>query len=719
MNWKRVNTPARQRLVLEPLEPRLLLSVTILSEDFEGGNLAASGWTVGDSNPAGTPAYWNSKASTFGGEAPHGGNWKGYCAGTGYGGDDNNPTYQNDMTAYMSRAIDLTGYQSATLSFWHLMPSLESPADGGWIYIDATNISGASGTVATWQQRTISLDSFVGGIHTLKFQFTSNSSVVAEGWYLDDILVTGETEDPDDTIAEAIPLGAVADTPLSAVGRTIVTGTDVDMYSFTVAAGQRVGFDLDNPYGGLDSYIRLFNAAGSELEANDDAWGPAPEHSAFDSFLEYTFNTAGTYYVGVSGIPNTAYNPLTGAGDAAGSTGQYDLTVRNLGRYVGRIAWAGGARVDIYDCDLTNDIALDDVAVVFGAPNTISSITLVGAQHKTGLGIVVSEADSVGKVSDKRSLPGDMAFFACEVTVASLALRGNITGFNLNGLKIGGIIFGADTDNDGEPDDLTAIYVGGHLPTLSLTGNLGGDTLIGGNLSAAKIAGSIVGDLQLAGNLTKLSVTGNWTGATSAMLIGSPKIGGALSGSIQANDVDAKGLSIGKLSAGQIGSLVVNVPGGVSSIAAASWAAGSLRAAWLGSLSAKGTKVTPGDFGADLTLLGAAGITTLGKVSISGTLKDAAWTISGVVSSLTVGRWGAGSTLAVGVDPGGDGVYFTGDDRALLPLGTISKGSIAAYDTAHGHDFGILAGLFGSGKVGGISPVLPFADGQFRIVQVL
>lgn len=705
---------ARPRLALEALEPRVLLSVTVLSETFESGSLATNGWTVGDANASGTPAYWNIVADTFGAGGVHGGTKKAYCAGTGYGGNTLDPTYQNDMTAYMSCTIDLTGYQSATLSFWQLMPSLDSPSDGGWIFIDATNVSGTSGAVSTWQQRTVNLDSFVGGVHTLKFQFSSNSSTTAEGWYLDDILVTGETEDPDDTIGEAIPLGAVSDGPLSAVGQTIVTGADVDMYSFTVGAGQRVAFDIDNPSGGLNSYIRLFDVAGIELAANDNASGPAPEHSASDSFLEYTFNTAGTYYIGVSGVPNTGYNPLTGAGDAAGSTGQYDLTLRSLGHHVGRIAWVGGAKVDIYDCDLTNDILLGDVVVVFKAPNAISSITLIGATQRTGLGIAVSGADSVGKVSDKRALPTDLAFFVCDKPVASLALLGGVTGFNINGIMVGGIgPFASDLDLDGDSTDPTALHVQGGIAKLSLVGNLGGDAIVQGDLPSVKITGSIAGDVRVTGNIPKPSVTGNWAGVIEANTIGSPKITGTLSGSITAVGVDSKGLSIGKLSAGQIGNLVVTANGGISGVAAGSWADGSLTAPWVSSFA------IAGNCGADLSLNGfGATKGTLGKASVSGTLQDALWRVTGVLGSLTVGRWGAGSILAVGVDPGGDGTYFTGDDWAPLPVGTINKASIAAYDTAHGHDFGLLAAFYGSGKLAGLTPALPFTDGQFRIVEV-
>jgi len=828
----------------------VLLSVTILSETFESGSLATNGWTVGDSNPSGTPAYWNIVADTFGYGGTHGGTRKAYCAGTGYGGNTLNPTYQNDMTAWMSCTIDLTNYVAATLTYWHLMASTEPGVDIGRVYIDSTVVGSRSVTLTQWTQQTVDLEVFLGGIHTLKIEFTSNSSTTAEGWYLDDILVTGE-EDPDDTIGEATGLGAVGASPISVTGQSIIVGTDVDMYSFTVAAGQRVAFDVDKPAaGGLNSFLRLYDASGTALTGNDNQVGPAPEadaaeayfeytfatsgtyyvavsgsgNTAYDpltgagdaagsvggysltltdlgpepagtiglamnlgtllaggslrrsdslnpandvdmysftvaagqrvgfdtdllsvwapdtylrlfdaagtpltvnddgtgfglelgaggSYLEYTFMTGGTYYVGVSGAPNSAYDPLTGAGVSGGNTGWYDLTIRDLGRLVGHIVWAGGARVSVYDCDVTNDITLDDVAVVFKAPNAISSITLVGAAQKTGLGIAVSGADAVGKVSDKRALPTDLAFFICDRPVASLALRSGITGFDLNGIPVGGISrFSPDIDFDGDTADRTALHIQGTVAKLALTGNLTGDAIIQGDLTSAKITGSIAADVRVTGSIPKPSVTGNWAGAIEANLLGSPKIAGTLSGTLLVTGVDAKGLSIGKLAAGRIGNLVVNATGGVSGIQAAGWADGSLTAPWLSSLT------LTGDCGADMTL-GFLGNQAIGKATVTGTLQDVLWRTWSSVGSLTVGRWGAGSILAAGVDAGGDTAFFTADDVGIVGT-SVGKLTINAYDTAHGHDFGILAHLYLSGKLAGITPPLPFTNGQFRIVEL-
>ncbi len=134
--------------------------------------------------------------------------------------------------------------------------------------------------------------------------------------------VATANSDPDDQTSEAIDLGAISGT----VTRTgaIDVGTDVDMYRVTVTSGQTVRFDIDNASQGFDSYIRLFDANGTELARNDD--GPTPgEAGSLESYLRYTFANGGTYFLGVSGFGNSNYNAVSGSGDLTGSTGQFTL----------------------------------------------------------------------------------------------------------------------------------------------------------------------------------------------------------------------------------------------------------------------------------------------------------------------------------------------------------------------------------------------------------
>lgn len=162
--------------------------VTIFSDGFENG--LDAGWQFGDANIAGNPAYWSVVNSAFGGELTHTGTNKIYCAGTGFGGTTTAPKYQDSMASYLLRSVDLTGYTNATLGFWFKIPSIETTYDFARVYMDETVLWSRDTAATSWTQTNLSLGGFVGGIHTLKFEFSSDTSITNEGWYLDDISVT-------------------------------------------------------------------------------------------------------------------------------------------------------------------------------------------------------------------------------------------------------------------------------------------------------------------------------------------------------------------------------------------------------------------------------------------------------------------------------------------------------------------------------------------------
>ena len=137
-------------LLLLVLEQPLRAQTTVLFEGFEGNFPADNGWSVGDDNPSGTPAFWDDVNSTFGGAGTHSGGWKGYCAGSTYpfNSSEPNPVYQNDMTAFMQRSVDLTGFVSAQLSFWYIIPSIETCCDRARVLIDGSEVWSAGSAVS-------------------------------------------------------------------------------------------------------------------------------------------------------------------------------------------------------------------------------------------------------------------------------------------------------------------------------------------------------------------------------------------------------------------------------------------------------------------------------------------------------------------------------------------------------------------------------------------
>jgi hypothetical protein len=98
---------------------------------------------------------------------------------------------------------------------------------------------------------------------------------------------------------------------------------DVDMYSLKAKAGQVLTATTSPAVGGIsmDTYLRLFDSNGNELASNDDSNG------SYSRIENYVFGAAGTYYVGVSGYPNSSYNPAVGGSGNGGSNGDYRLDV--------------------------------------------------------------------------------------------------------------------------------------------------------------------------------------------------------------------------------------------------------------------------------------------------------------------------------------------------------------------------------------------------------
>ncbi|GIW92549.1 MAG: hypothetical protein KatS3mg110_0590 [Pirellulaceae bacterium] len=114
--------------------------------------------------------------------------------------------------------------------------------------------------------------------------------------------------------------GRIGDNP----NFTVNPGLDVDMVRLQLNAGDTIEVNvraqaLGSP---LDPVVRLFDAAGVQLGINDNAPGLGR-----DSRLLFTAPRAGTYYVGVSGAPNTSYNPVVQGFGTPGSTGDYELEI--------------------------------------------------------------------------------------------------------------------------------------------------------------------------------------------------------------------------------------------------------------------------------------------------------------------------------------------------------------------------------------------------------
>ena len=126
--------------------------------------------------------------------------------------------------------------------------------------------------------------------------------------------------DVGDTLATARTLALASDhrvTVQATLGDGAQTTKDVDLYRVDLAAGDVLRLSMDGS--SFYSHLRIFDAAGVALA--DSIWLPRQPAVLFKA------PAAGSYYIGVSGYDNTAYDPnQAGSGDNPG-TGTYQLRV--------------------------------------------------------------------------------------------------------------------------------------------------------------------------------------------------------------------------------------------------------------------------------------------------------------------------------------------------------------------------------------------------------
>lgn len=108
------------------------------------------------------------------------------------------------------------------------------------------------------------------------------------------------------------------------LGDTAAGAREVELYQVDLQAGQvltAATSQVGRPRTPTDTYLRLFDAVGRQLACDNDSGGN------LYSRLNYAIPQSGTYYLGVSGNGNTAYDLFTRPRLAPGATGPYALAV--------------------------------------------------------------------------------------------------------------------------------------------------------------------------------------------------------------------------------------------------------------------------------------------------------------------------------------------------------------------------------------------------------
>lgn len=104
---------------------------------------------------------------------------------------------------------------------------------------------------------------------------------------------------------------------------------DKDFYQVHLLAGERLILDIDRTTGGSNTLLTVFDSNGTVIARNDDSpttMGGEGSNLTSDSYLQFTANTEGTYYVAVTMSPQYLGN----AGDTlntSSTTGDYHLNM--------------------------------------------------------------------------------------------------------------------------------------------------------------------------------------------------------------------------------------------------------------------------------------------------------------------------------------------------------------------------------------------------------
>ncbi len=136
----------------------------------------------------------------------------------------------------LATAIDFSSATAADLSFWH---RVDTEADYDYCYVEASSDGGGTwyqvgpkyhGNNYGWEEVELSLNDFVGTANfSLRFRFTSDTYVEEDGWYVDDVTIsgppTGNVKPTEPTLSDP-PDGGTVSSPTPDL--TVVNSYDPD-----------------------------------------------------------------------------------------------------------------------------------------------------------------------------------------------------------------------------------------------------------------------------------------------------------------------------------------------------------------------------------------------------------------------------------------------------------------------------------------------------------
>lgn len=259
-----------------------------------------------------------------------------------------------------------------------------------------------------------------------------------------DDLVSSVDLTPSPTIAGAHKL-----TPPTAVD-AISMPERSDFYSFTVAAGQRLAFEVvGHRFGAdFDPLLRVLTKDGREILSHDN-----DEGLGFDCRFEHVFKEAGDYIVEVrdtryQGSPESVYHLRIG------------------GFPVARVAYpAGGKRGRWVSVAFPGRSATDVAAVDMEVPKTgmtdMLTVTTKGANASTWVPFVTDEKEQFLELEPNNQLSEGNAISTPRTINGRLVSPGDVDWFRFSATKGQKLVLKADTRRIGSPADILLRVVDG------------------------------------------------------------------------------------------------------------------------------------------------------------------------------------------------------------------------------------------------------------------
>lgn len=246
--------------------------------------------------------------------------------------------------------------------------------------------------------------------------------------------------------------------------------------------------NLDNQNGGFTVFGEITNQAGLDVMdaiAALETVNASGVNSAFTDFPVTDIDA-------ISGNPNAITPAVTVVLERVAVLQQLSATPpEQIQAESFTFASGRDVFVTVYDLGGIGRDELDNAITVRFADNRVSSINISGDFPAGSLGIVIGDANRVGTIKDA-SASTSVAFIFSNAPIGSINLKGDVTGFNINGLNLGGILLADDIDSDGVYDDQTAILINsGYTNSISSNGDIVGDILAPGGLAKLTLKGSV------------------------------------------------------------------------------------------------------------------------------------------------------------------------------------------------------------------------------------